>query len=108
MLALAMARRRVADFPKQRSYRHVAIVTRGGCILSVGVNASAIHAEVVALEQIDYGNRRGVTVISLRIRKDGSLAMAKPCPSCTRFMVKYGVKKVMYSTSDGTIVKERV
>ena len=108
MLALAMARRRVADFPKQRSYRHVAIITRGGCILAVGVNAYTTHAEVVALEQLAYDNRKGVTVISLRIRKDGSLAMAKPCPSCTRYMRECGVKKVMYSISDGTIVKERV
>ena len=108
MIALSSLRRKVADFPKQRSYRHVAIVTRGGCVLAVGVNAYTTHAEVVALDQLAFSNRKGVTIISLRIRKDGSLAMAKPCPSCTRYMREYGVKKVMYSCSNGTIIKERL
>jgi deoxycytidylate deaminase len=105
---IELARRRVADFPKQRSYRHVAIVTRGGCVLSVGVNSGVHHAEMVALWELFPANRKGVTVMSLRIRKDGSLAMAKPCPACTRNMREYGVKKVVYSISDGTLVKERI
>lgn len=105
---IEMARRRVANFPKQRSYRHCAMVIRGGCILSIGVNAKETHAEVVALSQLTWSQRAGTMVLSLRIRKDGSLAMAKPCQSCTEYMKHFGVKKVHYSNSNGVIVKERI
>jgi pyrimidine deaminase RibD-like protein len=105
---IEMAKRRVANFPKQRSYRHCAMVIRGGCILSVGVNAKEMHAEVVALTQLSWGQRAGTMVLSLRIRKDGSLAMARPCPSCMQYMKHFGVKKVLYSNSNGVMIKERI
>ena len=105
---LEMARRRVSNFPKERSYRHCAIVVRGGAILSVGVNAGSTHAEVAALEQLAWSERRGTTVYSLRIRKDGSLAMGKPCVRCMAYMREYGVKKIVYSLSNGTMLKERI
>ena len=62
---IEMARRRVANFPKQRSYRHCAMVIRGGCILNIGVNAKEHHAEGVALSQLTWSPRSGTMGLSL-------------------------------------------
>lgn len=106
---LNMARRRVqSNFPKERHYRHCAMVVRGGAILSVGVNNKILHAEVAALEALEPSERKDTMVISLRIRKDGSLAMGRPCWKCMLYMREYGVKKVMYSLSNGSMIKERI
>lgn len=104
---IELAKRRVASFPKERSYRHVALVLRGGCVLAVGTNA-ARHAEVAALSKLFPSERVGTTVISLRIRKDGSLAMARPCNGCMLFLRQSGVKKVEWSDSNGNMIKVRL
>jgi pyrimidine deaminase RibD-like protein len=109
MIALSRAKRSVmSNFPKERHYRHCAMVVRGGAILSVGVNNKVLHAEIAALEELTWSERKDTMVISLRIRKDGSLAMGKPCWKCMAYMRQYGVKKIMYSLSNGSMIKERL
>lgn len=90
-----------------RNYRHVALVLRGGSILAIGNNVSR-HAEVAALSKLYPSERVGTTVISMRIRKHGSFANGKPCANCMAFMLLCGVKKVIWSNSDGTMTKERL
>jgi hypothetical protein len=89
-----------------RHYKHVALVIKGGAIVAVGLNHTR-HAEVAALLSIYPSERRGVKVISLRVRTDGSFAMSKPCPGCEKFMRIYGVKKVTWSDSNGVFHTER-
>lgn len=89
-----------------RNYKHVAFVVKGGAIKSVGFNYTR-HAEIAALLGLYPSERSGVKVVSLRIRKDGSLAMAKPCKACEAWMRHFGVKKVTYSDSNGNLVTER-
>jgi hypothetical protein len=67
------------------------------------------HAEVAALSKIhDPIKRIGVTVLSVRVRKDGTLAMGKPCDACMAFLRTFGVKQVCWSDSNGSITTERI
>jgi pyrimidine deaminase RibD-like protein len=90
-----------------RNYRHVAVVFRGGSILAIGNNVSR-HAEVAALSKLFPSERAGTTVLSMRIRKDGSFANGKPCANCMAYMIGEGVKKIEWSNSNGAIIKERL
>ncbi len=80
---------------------HGVIVARGGAILATGVNHHDRHAEVVALSKLWPSNRRGTTIISVRVRKTGTIGMAKPCAACEAFLRENGVKKVIYSDANG-------
>ena len=59
--------------------------------------ASCTHAEMEASLHVKSGDRVEV----LRWRKDGTLAMAKPCSHCQRFLKKAGVRQVRYSNDIG-------
>lgn len=63
-----------------------------------------VHAEVSALnsligkKDVDFSRLK---VFVYRELKDGTRAMARPCPSCMALMRDLGIKKVFYSTPDG-------
>lgn len=84
---------------------HVAVVMKGGSIKAIGFNHGTVHAEVTALSKLWPDQRAGCTVWSIRVRKDGSYAMALPCEECTKFLVDNGVRKVYYSNSEGELVR---
>lgn len=90
------------------TFKHSALVLRGGAILSVGVNGKEKHAEAQALARLWPSERRGTTLISCRVRRTGALGMARPCPACRRLMASAGVKTVIYSTNEGEFVRERI
>lgn len=85
------------------SYFHAAQVKRGGAVLSSGHNNKIVHAEVHALKKLWPSERIGTTVISIRMTRGGNLGLAKPCDSCELYMRRAGVKKVIYSTREGTL-----
>lgn len=63
----------------------------------------SLHAEVSALlplmkEDIDFSK---VEIYTYRNFKDGSYAMARPCPSCMKLIKQLGVRRIWYTTSDG-------
>jgi cytidine deaminase len=96
--------REARKIPGTRNYRHVALVFRGGNLKAIACNFSR-HAEVAALSKLFPSERKGTTVLSLRVRADGSLANAKPCKACAEYLRINGVKKVSWSTSEGNVVK---
>ena len=63
-----------------------------------------LHAEVECLiplmdnKDIDFSR---VYLYIHRQHKNGSLALAKPCPSCMGLIKEIGIKKIWYSTEDG-------
>lgn len=68
-----------------------------------------VHAEFSALnyllnQKIDLSNS---IIYVYREHKDGSLAMARPCPRCMALIKKCGIKKIRY-TGDGSYIKEIV
>ena len=91
------------------NHKHAALVVRGGSIVSTGYNHNGRHAEVSALSKMWPSERKGTTVFSIRFSKGGNkLANAKPCIECQAFLAANGVKKVVYSTVDGTLETMRI
>lgn len=88
----------VSESPK--TFRHAALVLRGGNIVSIGSNRSDTHAEVAALRNLWPSERRGCVVVSLRFTATGQLANAKPCPACQAFLIENGVTKAHYTTAE--------
>lgn len=84
---------------------HVAIVERGGAILSLGYNHDGIHAEHVALNKLWVSERNGVRVWSLRLMRNGTFGMAKPCINCERYLRENGVRAVVYTDVHGQLTK---
>lgn len=94
------------------SFKHGAVIVRGGSVLSVGVNKwknplkpevpvveynpnVSIHAEVDALSRCS--DPRGATIYIARVNKKGEERMSRPCINCEEALVEAGVKKVIYT-----------
>lgn len=61
------------------------------------------HAELAALVKIKYLDIdfSKVHVYVYRELRDGSIAIAKPCPACMAAIKKMGIKHLHYTTNDG-------
>jgi len=93
---------RAADKSPHRRFRHGALVTKGGSVLSVGHNHHTVHAEMAACNRVDPKLLRGSTVWSVRLTKSGcKCANAKPCAQCLAELERLGIRKVIYSHWDG-------
>jgi len=64
-----------------------------------------LHAEVAALVS---SQNKVHTIIIARMRRDGSLAIARPCPICQLAIKEAKVKKVYFTNEQGelTLLKE--
>lgn len=98
---------------------HFAFVMRKNRIVSFGINRPfkthpqavkyrfhAIHAEIDAILGIPYQYLKRpskLKLVSLRLHPDFTLGMAKPCCLCARYIKQYGIRKVIYSTKNGTV-----
>lgn len=86
----------------RRSFRLGAVGIRNdGTIVSSSNGPSPfpcpdVHAEARLCQKLTPGS----TVWVARIRHDGSLALARPCPACERRLRAAGVGKVIYTISD--------
>jgi pyrimidine deaminase RibD-like protein len=89
-----------------RAWMHGCIVYRGGRVVGQATNTFGMHAEVRALKRVKY--KHNLTVLSVRVGKDGKLRMAKPCPECWQYLVDNGVRTILYSVDSGEIIRERV
>lgn len=89
-------------------FHHVAILTRGGAIVSIGVNVGWEHAEAAALRQLWPDHRHGLTLWSYRVTKGGRLSTAKPCVPCQELLRANGIRRVRYSDSDGNMQKMKL
>lgn len=96
------------------NHRHgCVIVNKAGEVVSEGYNNTFVHmyhkysthAEVACLSKM----KRNKKILSecemyiVRIGTDGMgnpLKYSKPCPDCTKAILKSGIRKVFYSTSD--------
>jgi deoxycytidylate deaminase len=97
--------RRLVKRSTHKQHRHAVLVYRGGALVATGYNLGDHHAEQVALGKLWPDHRVGTRVVSIRMRKDGNLGMAKPCPKCEVMLREAGVKSVTYSNYDGQMEK---
>jgi len=62
------------------------------------------HAETSAimdaLRKVDDLSK--ATLYVVRVRKDGELAMSKPCEGCARCIADYNIKKIIYTNETGS------
>lgn len=89
-------------------FKHSALVLKGGNIISSAYNKGVKHAEQFALDKLPPEQRKGCTVISIRVTKGGKLAMAKPCKKCEAYMRAHGVYAVEWSDEFEVMHKERL
>jgi hypothetical protein len=99
---------RVARGARHKLHRHAALVFRGGALVSVGVNHDYTHAEVAAVNALWPSERRGTRVLSVRLRRNGTVGIARPCVDCQRYLRTQGVKSVDYTNQDGEIERMRL
>lgn len=105
---IAKTARVIAKRSNHKWAHHAVFVFRGGALLAVGNNKDERHAEVAALNKLWWSKRKGTTVVSVRYTRSGTMAMAKPCPNCEKYLRENGVKTVYYSTDDGEMVMMRL
>lgn len=92
--------------------KHGAVVYKGGRILSVGINKSHVnnkwleghplpfttHAEVSSLAKLSDKMTQGSVVYVARILRSGGVGYSRPCNACAKYLIKRGVKEVVYTT----------
>ena len=99
-----------------------AVIFKGNKIISKGFNAlrhcskikpqfkefyNSIHAEQRAILSVN-GSIKGYDILVVRLKKDGSYGLAKPCDMCQGFIEFKKLRYVYYTTDEGTIERERV
>ena len=96
------------------SFRHGAVLIRGGSVLNVAANSdnhtsfgqrfrpphlgrATQHAEIGCVLGLDRGVTQGGTIYVARINKDGEWKNSKPCAMCHEVMSYVGIKRVVYT-----------
>jgi deoxycytidylate deaminase len=64
-----------------------------------------LHAELAALLDNKFTDLNGCTAYIYREHRDGTPALARPCPSCMQALQLAGIKKICYSDT-GTFKME--
>lgn len=96
------------------NFRLGACCVKSGRILGAGFNQlgkmnklvrqyfghPTLHAEISALLYMNPLDIKGSIIYVYRIGKLGEPRLAKPCHRCTIALRAFGVKKVIYSTTD--------
>ena len=78
--------------------RNTAVFDTDGHTTNVPTPFQPAHAEWKLTKKLDAG----ATVYVARVKKDGSLAMARPCPGCQRVLRSRKVAKVFYTINPTT------
>lgn len=67
-----------------------------------------VHAEIHALLPLlkQHADLSRADVYVVRRRKDGSLAMARPCPGCISLLKENGLRRAYFSTNTGFSMQE--
>jgi len=72
---------------------------------SINHHCIFLHAEMAAIVRM---REQGHTIVVARKTKSGRIGMAKPCPICAIAIHEAGIKKVIYTTDSGKIIKEHI
>ena len=100
--------------------KHGAVLIKGGSIIKAAFNKDKFsafgerfrqqgcgpathHAELGCVAGVDRSKTAGANIFVVRVNRMGELRLSKPCPMCHDVLKFTGVKKVYYSTNEGTI-----
>ena len=101
-------------------YKHAAGLMSGNIMYSAAINKfsrqvktkendvyyKTIHAELNVFEKLSKKKIKGMDILVIRINNNFALRNSRPCNQCIEKLRKIGIRKVFYSTDDGTIVSE--
>jgi deoxycytidylate deaminase len=103
-----------------KHHKHGAVIVnrKNGEIISTGYNhyteymmhSFTCHAEMDALSKIKKLPKRIFSELDLYVvrvgkaSRDFPLKYSKPCINCTKAIIKYGIKKVYFSTDDNYLI----
>ena len=111
----------IEDISTSKYHCHYSGIYRNGKKLYTGSNhlrnsynnrcvCYSTHAEIdvihKSLRKFEYDLSNCIIAV-VRFGKDGNLKNSRPCNHCLNTMIKYRIKKIMYSTDDGTIKSEK-
>lgn len=96
---------------------HVTFILNKKKLISIGVNSKkthtcslnykyrgevGTHSELAAINQLRFRGVQNFTVVNIRLNSKNEVRMSKPCCGCADMLKQFSVKKVYYSTNDGT------
>ena len=125
-----LAKKLLLDHPEDIHFPMVAIALKGRRICGYGYNSfktnplgffvakkyglgigedtdffnASTHCELSALSKFPHCD----TLFIARLKKDGTFGIAKPCPVCQKMLELSSIKLVYFTTSYGTIKKEKI
>lgn len=74
----------------------VIVSSRNGGVKLGGARSPSTHAEARVLRKAG----KGFILYVARVKRDGSLALAKPCHTCYPYLISRGVEAVYYTISN--------
>lgn len=89
-----------AKTSSHKQHLHSTLILRGGKPVSYASNKNFHHSEVRALNKLWPSKREKVTIINIRIRRNGTIGLSKPCERCMKYLRKNKVGRIWYSVSE--------
>ncbi|MEO6068462.1 MAG: hypothetical protein ABIQ41_10850 [Gemmatimonadales bacterium] len=71
-------------------------------------NALAKYQSSIGIRDRKPIARRKLIMYCIRINKAENLVESKPCSHCLEVLKNFGIRKIIYSTSNGTLVSESI
>lgn len=68
---------------------------------------ASIHAEVAAI-RATKANLKDCTIYISRVNARGELRISRPCPDCMKAIIDAGIRRIVYTNSDGTLTVEKI
>lgn len=105
------------------AHKHAACLLGGDKICTIGVNKRlrsttgnpklpvaliSIHAEMDCLANCHAKWSKGMDLLVIRVNNSNKLLNSRPCNSCIDKLIKRNIRKVYYSTDNGSITYEYV
>tara|TARA_B100000131_G_C18116871_1_gene611566 strand:+ start:118 stop:552 length:435 start_codon:yes stop_codon:yes gene_type:complete len=111
--------RNVAYNSNYGKIRHGAVLVKGGSVINTSFNKenfssfgsrfrpsqrgpATVHAELGCVLGIARDRTSGADIYVCRINRDGDFRSSKPCIMCHEILKHVGVKRVYYTTNEGT------
>ena len=104
--------------------RHISALVKGGKVIACGESTlggkpyfassrgRSCHSEMSAIKFIGTNvTKRKVskyTMWNIRWSKNGEIVNAKPCQQCQKVLLNIGIRRIVYSTSGGNLIKTKL
>lgn len=111
----------VSNNSTHKQHRLGAVIVKGGRILATGYNqlrpskligTNTLHAEAHAVLHLLKSRRQadliGADIYVNRYTRGGRIGLARPCSHCMELLRTVGIRRVFYTTDEGTTVMEKI